>query len=77
LKAHGVLTRRQEKERKKKVQELEKANSFILFELHKAIPDPEKDTTDADLELQLRETLISTEQYKQCDALEAVLDPAL
>jgi hypothetical protein len=76
LKARGVLARRQEKERKKKVQELEKANSFVPFELREAIPDPEKDTTDADIELQLRETLISTQQYEY-DDLEAVLDPAL
>src|SRR5436190_17082476 len=58
LKARGVLARRQERERKKKVQELEKANSFVPFELCEVIPDPEKDTTDVDIELQLRETLI-------------------
>jgi len=77
LKARGVLARRQERERKKKVQELETANSFVPFELREAIPDPEKDTTDADIELQLQETLISTQQCKQYDALIAALDLAL
>ena len=77
LKARGVLARRQERERKKKVQELEKANSFMPFELREVIPDPEKDTTDVDIELQLRETLISTQQCEQYDASTAALDPAL
>ena len=56
---------------------MEKANSFVPFDLHKAIPDPEKDTTDADIELQLREALISTQQYNQYNTSEVVLDPAL
>ena len=77
LRAHGVLARRQERERKKKVQELEKANSFVPFDLHEPIPDPEKDTTNADIELQLQEALISTQQYNQYDISEAVLDPTL
>ena len=77
LKACGVLAQRQERERKKKVQELEIANSFVLFELREAIPDLEKDTTDTDIELQLQETLISTQQCKQYDALIAALDLAL
>ena len=77
LKACKVLAQRQERERKKKVQELETTNSFVLFELHKAIPNPEKDITDADIELQLQETLISTQQCKQYNALIAALDPAL
>jgi hypothetical protein len=72
-----VLARRQERERKKKVQELEKANSFVPFELREVIPDPEKDTTNADIELQLREALISTQQCEQYDASTAALDPAL
>src|SRR5438045_4194879 len=52
LKAHGVLAWRQERERKKKVWELEKANLFVPYKLQEAIPDCESDTTDADIELQ-------------------------
>ena len=33
------------------------------MELYEAIPDPEKLTTDADIELQLQEALISTHGY--------------
>ena len=68
---------RNELERKKKVQELEKANSFVPFNLCEPVPDPEKDTTDADIELQLQEALISMQQYNQYDISESVLDPTL
>ena len=53
MKAHGVIAWRQERERKRKVHELQKAHQFVLMELYEAIPDPEKLTTDADIELQL------------------------
>ena len=69
LKAHGVIARRQEKERKKKVQELEKAHCFVPLELLEAIPDPEKTTTNADIKLQLQETLISTQGYSMREYL--------
>src|SRR5277367_3948134 len=60
LKARGVIARRQERERKKDVEALQKAGGFIPMDMLEAIPDPEKTTTDADIDLQLREALIST-----------------
>ena len=39
---------------------MQKAKEFVLFHLLKAIPDPELSTTEADIDLQLRERLIST-----------------
>ena len=48
------------RERKKAVEALEKASEFIPFEMLKAIPDPEKTTTEADIEVQLQEALVST-----------------
>jgi hypothetical protein len=63
LKARGVIARKQEKERKKKLLELQKGQQFIPIELYKAILDPEKLTTDADIELQLREALISAHGF--------------
>jgi hypothetical protein len=47
---------------------LEKAGEFIPLDMLKAIPDPEKTTTEADIEAQLQEALISTI---------AVIDPSL
>jgi len=41
------------------VLELQKAHQFVPIELYEAIPDPEKLTTDEEIEIQLRETLIS------------------
>ena len=60
LKAHGVTIRRRERERKKAVEALQRAREFIPMDILEAIPDPEKTTTDADIDLQLREALIST-----------------
>jgi hypothetical protein len=60
LKARGVVARRQERERKKAVEALEKAKEFIPIGMLEAIPDPEKTTTEADIELQLQEALVST-----------------
>jgi hypothetical protein len=42
------------------VEALEKAGEFILLDMLKAIPNPEKTTTEADIEAQLQEALIST-----------------
>jgi hypothetical protein len=36
------------------------ASEFVPFEMLKAIPDPEKMTTEADIEVQLQEALVST-----------------
>jgi hypothetical protein len=60
LKACGVIARRSEKERKKAVEALEKAGKFVLLNMLEAIPNPEKTTTEADIELQLQEALVST-----------------
>ena len=59
LKACGVIARRRERERKKAIEALQRAREFIPMDILEAIPDPEK-TTDADIDLQLREALIST-----------------
>ena len=60
LKTCGIAARRLERERKKQVDALRKAQEFVLIHLLKAIPDLELSTTEADIELQLRETLILT-----------------
>jgi hypothetical protein len=49
---------------------LQKAKEFIPFEMLESIPDPEQTTTKADIELLLREALIST-------IAADVIDPAL
>ena len=38
---------------------LEKAGEFVPLDMLEAIPDPEKTTTDADIEVQLQEALVS------------------
>jgi hypothetical protein len=43
--------------------ELQKQQQFIPIKLYKAIPDSEKLTTDEDIELQLREALISVYRF--------------
>jgi hypothetical protein len=60
LKAHGVIARRQERERKKAVEALQRSKEFVPLEMLEAIPDPEKTTTEADIEAQLQEALVST-----------------
>ena len=60
MKAHGVLARRSERERKKAVEALEKAGNFIPPDMLEAIPNPERTTTEADIEVQLQEALVST-----------------
>jgi hypothetical protein len=50
------------------VEALEKASKFIPLDMLEAIPDPEKTTTEADIEIQLQEALVSTI---------AVIDPSL
>jgi hypothetical protein len=60
LKACRVAVRKLERERKRQVEALQKAKEFVPFHLLEAIPDPELSTTEADIDLQLRERLIST-----------------
>ena len=60
MKACGVIARRSERERKKAVETLEKAGNFIPLDMLEAIPDSEKTTTEADIEAQLQEALVST-----------------
>jgi hypothetical protein len=60
LKTRGVAARKLERERKRQVEALQKAKEFVPFHLLEAIPDPELSTTEADIDLQLRERLIST-----------------
>jgi hypothetical protein len=60
LKTRGVAARKLERERKRQVEALQKAKEFVPFHLLKAIPDPELSTTEADIDLQLCERLIST-----------------
>jgi hypothetical protein len=60
LKARGVIARRQERERKRAVEALEKAKEFIPIGMLEAIPDPERTTTEADIEAQLQEAFVST-----------------
>jgi hypothetical protein len=42
------------------VEALKKAKEFVPFEMLNSIPDPEKTTMEADIELQLQEALVST-----------------
>ena len=60
LKARGVIARMSGRERKKEVEALQKAGEFIPFEMLEAIPDPEMTITEADIEVQLQEALVST-----------------
>ncbi len=60
MKARGVIARRSERERKKAVEALEKAGNFIPLDMLEAIPDPEKTTTEAEIEVLLQEALVST-----------------
>jgi hypothetical protein len=48
------------RERKKAVEALEKVKEFIPVEMLEAIPDPERTTTEADIEAQLQEAVFST-----------------
>jgi len=59
-KTRGIAARKQERERKKTVKALQKAKQFVPIEMLQAIPDPELSITEADIDLQLREALIST-----------------
>jgi hypothetical protein len=56
----GIAARKQERDRKKRVEALQKAKEFVLVHLLKAIPDLELSITEADIDLQLRKALIST-----------------
>jgi hypothetical protein len=59
LKTCRIAARKLERERKKQVELLQKAKGFVPLELLKPILDPELSVTEADIELQLRERLIS------------------
>ena len=54
----GVTARKQERDRKKEVAELTRTAQFIPIKLLKPIPDPEKLTTEEEIELQVQEPLI-------------------
>jgi hypothetical protein len=72
LKTYGITARKLERKRKKQVDALQKAKEFVPIHLLKAIPDPELSTTEADINLQLRERLISTSAEIDLD-LDAIL----
>ena len=59
LKTRGIAARRLERERKKQVELLQKAKEFVPLQLLEPILDPELSVIEADIELQLRERLIS------------------
>lgn len=66
--AHGVIARRQEKVRLQQLKEFSRGgvrsgNSLIPPELLVPIPDPEKALTDQDIELQVREILITMPEF--------------
>jgi hypothetical protein len=64
--ARGIVARRQERNRLQQVKEFSRGgvgNSFIPPELLVPIPDPEKALTNQDLELQLREALITMPEF--------------
>ena len=72
LKSRGVIARRQERMRLQQVKEFSHnkcgfENSIIPPELLIPIPDPEKTVTDEDIELQLRETLITMPEFSGVD----------
>ena len=58
-KACSVAACKLERKRKKMVELLQKTKEFILLELLKPIPDPQLSVTKADIDMQLRERLIS------------------
>ena len=59
-KTKGIAARKQEREWKKTVEALQKAKQFVPVDLLQAIPDPKLSITEAEINLQLREALIST-----------------
>jgi hypothetical protein len=60
LKTCKVIARRRERERKKAVEALKRAKEFVPIGMLEAIPNPKQTTTDANIELQLQEALVST-----------------
>jgi hypothetical protein len=58
-KTKRIEARKQERERKKAIAALRKANQFVAIEMFRAIPDPEFSVTKAEIDLYLREALIS------------------
>jgi hypothetical protein len=85
LKARGIIARRKEKERRKQLQELQQIKAkFIPMELFEPVPDPQKLTTQEDLNLQLQEALITMPEfsgvsfeYTEYEANEDAIDPTL
>jgi hypothetical protein len=67
LNRRGVTARREEKERKREVEDLRQKGSFIPIKLLDCIPDPEKLATDEDIDLQVREILISKPGFSGWD----------
>ncbi|OAF57491.1 hypothetical protein VC83_04570 [Pseudogymnoascus destructans] len=64
LKTRGIAARKQEKERKVRLQELEAQIGIpIPLELREAVPDPQKLTTQDELDEQLRTTLIQLPEF--------------
>ena len=49
LRACGIVTRRQEREKKRAVEALQRSKEFVPLEMLEAIPDPEKTTTEANI----------------------------
>jgi hypothetical protein len=59
----GIEARKEGRLRKTRVLELEKLKQFVPIELYKSIPDPEKLITDEDINIQVREALISLPEF--------------
>jgi hypothetical protein len=83
-KALGVTARRQERARIQQLKEFSRAgNSFIPPALQEPIPDPKKALTEENLELQLREALVTFPEFSGIVipdftvTTELVLDPRL
>jgi hypothetical protein len=72
LKSRGIIAHPQERMRLQQVREFSRnknrvENSIIPPELLISIPDPEKTVTNEDIELQLRETLITMPEFSVVD----------
>ena len=56
---------------------MEKAKEFVPIEMLEAIPDPEQTTTEADIEFQLQEALVSIIAAINPKAVDSNIDLAL
>jgi hypothetical protein len=63
LKVQGVTARRQEKERIRRVQDLQRRKEMIPAGLMEPIPDPEKLTTTEEIELLVQESLVILPEF--------------